>query len=238
MISQKGLSDTLCTENSSLTGTALTSEKENPCDNDKFPLKETVWYAVIGSSYETAITTIKNRINFNIGVRCYTQEIGIDVASPVVYVFNRVYEAVTNNKCYAMNEVACIVNSYTNHASKKEYPAYNPAFKDQAKKIIDIIHSDTKKPKDRIEMVLQHLYYGVADGSIVAWQLLDPIGYEGKKGSMDIPENIDSGSRNTEGFIEDLKTYAKWGVVGIAGAALLYFGVQAVGFAKSIKGAA
>lgn len=238
MNSRNGLSNSLCSP-TTLQGTALTAEKENPCENDKFPLKETIWYAVIGSSYENAITTIKNRINWNIGPRCYSQETGIDaVISPAAFVFNRIYNAVTSNKCYSMNEVACIVNSYTNHAAKAEYPAYNPAFKDQAKAIIDIVHADTRKPKDRIEMVLQHLFYGVSDGSIVAWQLLDPIGYEGKKGSMDIPENIDSGERNTAGFIDDLKKYAKVGVVVIGGAAILYFGAQAVGLYKTVKGAA
>lgn len=237
MATQNGLTDSLCLT-PSLQGTALTAEKENPCENDKFPLKETIWYEVIGSSYETAITTIKNRINWNIGTRCYTQETGIDVISGVDYIFNRIYAAVSGNKCYSMNEVACIVNSYTNHASKKEYPAYNPAFKDQAKKIIDIVYADTKKPKDRIEMVLQHLYYGVADGSIVSWQLLDPIGYEGKKGNMDIPENIDSGERNTVGFLEDIKKYAKVGAIVIGAGAVLYVGVQAVGLFKTVKGAA
>lgn len=237
MTTQNGLTDRLCTP-PSLQGTALTAEKENPCENDKFPLKETIWYTVIGSSYETAITTIRNRINWNIGVRCYAKETGADVISPAAFAFTRIYDALSSNKCYALNEVACIVNSYTNHASKKEYPAYNPVFKDQAKKIIDIVHADTKKSKDRIEMVLQHLYYGVSDGSIVSWQLLDPIGYEGKKGSMDIPENIDSGERNTEGFLEDIKKYAKVGAIVIGAGAVLYVGVQAVGLFKTVKGAA
>ena len=236
MQSQYGLSNSLNTP--TLTGTALTAAQENPCENDKFPLKETIWFAVIGSSYETAITTIKNRINWNIGPRCYGQETGIDVISPAAFVVNRIYDAVTSNKCYALNEVACIVNSYTNHASKAEYPAYNPAFKDQAKKIIDIVHADTKKPKDRIEMVLQHLFYGVSDGSIIAWQLLDPIGYEGKKGSMNIPENIDSGERNTAGFLEDVKKYAKVGAAVLAGGIVIYFGAQAIGLYKTVKGAA
>ncbi len=232
MHGRTGLSD--CTS-PYLSGTTLTAKGENPCSNDSFPLKETVWYGVIGGDYEKAITTIRNRINYNIGGGCYTQEIGLDaIISPAAYVLNRLI----SKGCFSLNEVACIVNSYTNHASKKEYAAFNPANKDEAKRIFDIVHKDTKKAKDRIELVLRHLYYGVADGSITAWQLLDPIGYEAQKGSMNIPENIQSGERDTENLFGDIGTYAKYGAYALGAGVVIYGAVQLLGLFKTIKGAA
>lgn len=219
-------------------GDTLTASDANPCDDEKFPIIDSVWYAVIGKGYEDAITTIKNRVNFNIGPRCYVEGNGLDTLSPIVYASTRIYAAITGSKCFSENEVACIVNSYSYHASQKQYSPYNPAIASDAKNIIDWVHGDTTKPKDRVETVLNQLYYAVADGSITSWQLLDPIGYEAKKGTMDIPKDVQSGSRDTASLFGDIGTYAKYAAYAVGGGVVIYGAVQLIGLFKTIKGAA
>jgi len=232
MTTQNGLSSLCPSEPSS-----LADGSGNPCSDESVPIAKTVWYGIIGAEYEKAISVIKARINWNISPQLCGNDSAMAYTSPASYVVNYIFKSAKNITCFTMNEVACVVNSYTNHASKKEYPAYNPNDKVSAKRIIETVKSDTRKAPERIELVLNHLFYGVKDGSVTAWQLLDPVDYEAKKGSLNIPPNVESGVKNFDGFLSDIGTYAKWGVGAIVGGVILYFGIQAISVAKTVKGA-
>lgn len=167
------------------------------CTSD-WPLSKSVLYKFFGQTYENAVQTVMERLNWNIGPACYPA-------------------AFESLGCYLQSEVGCVINVYYNSVKSGAIPEYDRAKNQKAIAVIEkYVTENSGRASGRVAAILYQLYYATVDGSVKTDKILWPIRSATQQQARQIPADIASTDKQLSSFMD----YLPWiigGTVAVVG---------------------